>query len=275
MIEAWRGYSMESLEMRGLGARASRGLSGGGHSSPITARLLRRVVSVAGSAMLMMAAPAAFAGQSPVEARAASMRAGEYVWRDDAPAAGPVAIVIGLEDQLAYVYRGGKLLGISTVSTGKRGKSTPTGEFNILQKKVFHRSNLYSNAPMPYMQRLTWDGIAIHAGHLPGYPASHGCIRLPSAFAKRLYDLTEMGGAVRVVRSLGMRQSPLPAPKAPPPALPPVIVADAGSVARHDDAARVGNRAAAPRIQVTADATGFDAFDAVYAGGYGAKGGAR
>ena len=69
----------------------------------------------------------------------------------------------------------------------------------ILEKKVFHRSNLYSDAPMPYMQRLTWDGIALHAGHLPGYPASHGCIRLPAAVARQLFDLTEMGGTVQVI----------------------------------------------------------------------------
>ena len=86
-----------------------------------------------------------------------------------------------------------------TVSTGSDGHETPVGDFTILEKQVFHRSNLYSDAPMPYMQRLTWDGIALHAGQLPGYPASHGCIRLPKAFARQLFDLTSMGGAVSVV----------------------------------------------------------------------------
>ncbi|WP_284125444.1 L,D-transpeptidase family protein [Parerythrobacter aestuarii] len=101
-----------------------------------------------------------------------------------------VVIVISKASQQMYVFADGALWGSSPVSTGRKGKETPSGVFAILQKKVFHRSNLYNNAPMPFMQRLTWSGIAIHAGHLPGYPASHGCIRLPQAFAKDLYDLT-------------------------------------------------------------------------------------
>jgi hypothetical protein len=99
-------------------------------------------------------------------------------------------ITISLASQQMHVFRDGVLWRSSPVSTGKRGKETPTGVFAILQKKTFHRSNLYSNAPMPFMQRLTWDGIAIHAGRLPGYPASHGCIRVPRAFASELYAIT-------------------------------------------------------------------------------------
>lgn len=101
-----------------------------------------------------------------------------------------VVIVVSTASQQMHVFRNGDLWRTSAVSTGKRGKETPPGVFSILQKKKFHRSNLYNNAPMPFMQRLTWDGIAIHAGHLPGYPASHGCIRLPRAFAKELFQLT-------------------------------------------------------------------------------------
>jgi hypothetical protein len=134
---------------------------------------------------------------------ASALRAGQFVWLDAAsfvPAStGGVSITISIPSQRAYVYRDGTLIGVSTVSTGKAGKETPVGEFTILQKKPFHRSNLYSNAPMPWMQRLTWTGIALHAGHLPGYPASHGCIRLPAAFARRLYDLTDLGATVSVV----------------------------------------------------------------------------
>jgi hypothetical protein len=89
-----------------------------------------------------------------------------------------------------HVFRDGVLWRTSPVSTGKRGKETPTGVFAILQKKKFHRSNLYSNAPMPFMKRLTWDGIAIHGGRLPGYPASHGCIRVPGPFASELFQIT-------------------------------------------------------------------------------------
>jgi hypothetical protein len=101
-----------------------------------------------------------------------------------------VVIVVSLSSQQMHVFRDGAAWGSSPVSTGKRRKETPQGVFAVLQKKKFHRSNLYSNAPMPFMQRLTWDGIAIHAGKLPGYPASHGCIRLPNAFATKLFAIT-------------------------------------------------------------------------------------
>lgn len=99
---------------------------------------------------------------------------------------------------MVHVYNGDRLVGMASVSTGARGHRTPTGEFAILQKREWHRSNLYSNAPMPFMQRLTWDGIALHAGHNPGYPASHGCIRLPHAFARKLFALTQLGTLVQV-----------------------------------------------------------------------------
>lgn len=101
-----------------------------------------------------------------------------------------VVIVISLSSQQMHVFRDGVFWRSSPISTGKPRKETPQGVFAILQKKRFHRSNLFSNAPMPFMQRLTWDGIAIHAGRLPGYPASHGCIRLPRAFASDLYAIT-------------------------------------------------------------------------------------
>ena len=101
-----------------------------------------------------------------------------------------ILITISLATQQMHVFRNGVLWRSSPVSTGKRGKETPVGVYAILQKKKFHRSNLYSNAPMPFMQRLTWDGIAIHAGRLPGYPASHGCVRIPRAFASELFQIT-------------------------------------------------------------------------------------
>lgn len=99
-------------------------------------------------------------------------------------------LVISIPQQQLYVFRNGELLDTSRVSTGKRGHPTPTGTFAILQKQIIHHSNLYSNAPMPYMQRLTGDGVALHAGTVRGYPASHGCIRLPYPFARRLYAMT-------------------------------------------------------------------------------------
>lgn len=116
-----------------------------------------------------------------------------------------VLIVISKASQRMYVFKDGALWRASPVSTGKRGHATPAGVFPILQKKVFHRSNLYSNAPMPYMQRLTWSGIAIHAGRLPGYPASHGCIRVPREFAKALYGLTRASSTTVVVANERLR----------------------------------------------------------------------
>ena len=92
------------------------------------------------------------------------------------------------------------LIGISTVSTGKVGHETPTGVFTVLQKQVHHKSNLYDSAPMPYMQRLTWSGVAMHAGNLPGFPASHGCVRMPMAFAKLLYATTALGMTVVITK---------------------------------------------------------------------------
>jgi lipoprotein-anchoring transpeptidase ErfK/SrfK len=113
---------------------------------------------------------------------------------------GGVKVVVSLPLQKAYVFDDGELIATSPVSTGKKGYETPAGTFRILQKKVHHRSNRYSNAPMPYMQRLTWQGVALHAGALPGYPASHGCIRLPRSFAKKLYGLTDFSTEVTVTR---------------------------------------------------------------------------
>ena len=87
----------------------------------------------------------------------------------------------------------------TAVSTGRPGHTTPTGSFEILQKRREHYSNLYNNAPMPFMQRLTWDGIALHAGQIPGRPASHGCVRLPLEFARLLFGATQMGGRVHII----------------------------------------------------------------------------
>lgn len=110
-----------------------------------------------------------------------------------------VLIVISIASQRMFVFKDGKSWSSSPVSTGRRGHDTPTGIFPILQKKIKHRSNLYDNAPMPYMQRLTWSGVALHAGRLPGYPASHGCIRLPRAFAKKLYAITDFSSTVVLI----------------------------------------------------------------------------
>ncbi|UZK70554.1 L,D-transpeptidase family protein [Sphingomonas sp. S1-29] len=233
------------------------------------------MVNAAFVAVGLVAAPLdTVRAQTNVESRAAALQAGEYVWREDAATTGDVAIVISLPSQLAYVYRGGKLVGISTVSTGKPGKDTPVGAFTILQKKVFHRSNLYSDAPMPFMQRLTWTGIALHAGDLPGYPASHGCIRFPADFAERLFDLTRMGGKVRVIDTAVDGVLPRAAPREIE--LPPVLIADRGVLTGPVADDRVLARAEPlPRIELANEDVRFAVYDAVFAEGYGAKGGAR
>nr|WP_241654546.1 L,D-transpeptidase [Granulicella sibirica] len=125
-----------------------------------------------------------------------SLRPGQYLWAPLIAPSGPVLAVISLQTQRVYVYRNGVLIGVATVSTGKPGHQTPTGVFTILQKQIHHKSNLYDSAPMPYMERLTWSGVAMHAGDLPGYPASHGCIRMPISFAKLLYGITARGMTV-------------------------------------------------------------------------------
>lgn len=138
---------------------------------------------------------------SPVDRPPSQLKPGEFIWAPEAVPAGPLVMVISLDEQLAYVYRNGLRIGVSTVSTGKKGKETPTGVFTILQKHKEHRSTLYDDAPMPFMQRLTWDGVALHAGNLPGYPASHGCVRLPYEFARQLFAVTTFGMTVVVAAS--------------------------------------------------------------------------
>jgi peptidoglycan hydrolase-like protein with peptidoglycan-binding domain len=119
----------------------------------------------------------------------------------DSVVSGPQAslqLVVSLADQRIGLYRGTELIESAPVSTGKPGHATPAGIYSILQKRKWHRSNIYSAAPMPFMQRMTWSGIALHAGPLPGYPASHGCIRLDKEFARRLFQTTRIGADVIV-----------------------------------------------------------------------------
>ncbi|HEX8841273.1 MAG TPA: L,D-transpeptidase family protein [Sphingomicrobium sp.] len=126
------------------------------------------------------------------------VKPGQYLWRSVPEDAGPERVVISLSDQLAYLYRGDELMAVAAISTGRDGKPSPTGIFSVLDKKPFYRSKKYDNAPMPWMQRIDQYGIALHGGYNPGYPASHGCIRLPVAFAKKLYDVTGIGTPVYI-----------------------------------------------------------------------------
>jgi len=109
---------------------------------------------------------------------------------------GPLIIAVSIDQQKVRIYDGNGLFAESPVSTGMKGHSTPMGVFSVIQKNKMHRSNIYSGAPMPYMQRITWSGVAMHAGVLPGYPASHGCIRMPMAFAVKMWNWTRMGARV-------------------------------------------------------------------------------
>lgn len=120
---------------------------------------------------------------------------GQFYWHPERAPKGPVAIIVSVPKQLVFVYRNGILIGVSTCSTGKPGHSTPTGVFTILEKAKTHTSVKYGE-PMPDMQRLTWEGIALHVGGLPGYPSSHGCVHLPQAFADDLYAITQIGTPV-------------------------------------------------------------------------------
>jgi hypothetical protein len=128
------------------------------------------------------------------------LKAGDYVWTKDKLGKGSTEVVISLPRQIAYVYHAGDLVGASSISSGMAGHETPAGRFPIMEKDRDHKSNRYSDAPMPWMQRLTVYGIALHGGDLPGYPASHGCIRLPMSFAKKLYALTDLDDMVYVER---------------------------------------------------------------------------
>lgn len=124
------------------------------------------------------------------------LKAGEYLWAPEIAPEGPVLLVVSLANQRAVLYRNGIPIAITTVSSGRPGHRTPTGIFTVLQRRVEHYSSLYNAAPMPYMQRLTWGGVALHGGQLPGYPASHGCIRLPQDFARLLFGVTRLGMTV-------------------------------------------------------------------------------
>jgi hypothetical protein len=137
--------------------------------------------------------------QVQLAADAADLDAGEFVWRPELATSGNVEIVVSIPQQRAYIYRANRLIGVTTVSTGRPGHRTPTGRFPIIEKRRTHFSNLYNNAPMPFMQRLTMGGIALHAGQIPGYAASHGCVRLPYEMARNLFGTTQVRTMVHIV----------------------------------------------------------------------------
>ncbi len=146
----------------------------------------------AGLALGAAKAHAASEGLEEIEA----MTPGQFTWHPERQESGPLAIIVSLPQQRVHVYRNGIRIAVSTCSTGRPGHDTPTGVFVILQKDKNHHSSTYDDAPMPNMNRLTWSGIALHAGNLPGYPASHGCVRLPLAFSADLFAITHLGTPV-------------------------------------------------------------------------------
>ncbi|HVU30479.1 MAG TPA: L,D-transpeptidase [Sphingomicrobium sp.] len=174
--------------------------------------------ALAVAALILLAGPSALIAQgAPKSAelelakKAGELKPGEWVWKPEIAPTGPVLVYVDLGRQRATVYRNGVRIGVSTISSGKDGHETPTGVFTILEKNKEHRSKTYDDASMPYQQRLTWLGVAMHAGNLPGYPASHGCVRLPMEFAKRLFEVTPMGGTVVIA---GGHEDPVKRPAA-------------------------------------------------------------
>lgn len=153
-------------------------------------------------------------------ADAADLDAGHYVWRPELAPAGAVEIVVSLPQQRAYIYRANTLIGVTTVSTGRAGHRTPTGRFPIIEKHRTHFSNLYNNAPMPFMQRLTMGGVALHAGEIPNYPASHGCVRLPYAMAQNLFGVTQVRTVVHIVNAAPTALTALQVARGERPAMP-------------------------------------------------------
>jgi hypothetical protein len=148
------------------------------------------------AALLLTVSAEIFTEGVRVSPETGKLKTGEYVWEPERAPEGPLLIVASITDQVVYVYRNGIRIARSSVSTGRPGHSTPTGVFTILEKEVHHTSSIYKGAEMPYMERVTWGGIALHAGDLPGYPDSHGCVRLPLEFSKLLFGVTMKGATV-------------------------------------------------------------------------------
>lgn len=155
------------------------------------------------AAILAVGIPTAAGAQGATASSAAEfartadrLKPGQWVWAPGIAPNGQVLVYVDLSRQLATVYRNGVRIGVTSVSSGKPGHETPTGVLTILQKDAKHRSSKYNDLPMPYQQRLTWDGVALHAGGLPGYPESHGCVHLPYGFSRDLFGITSLGATV-------------------------------------------------------------------------------
>lgn len=135
-------------------------------------------------------------GSIPRHTSTAAVDLGKFTWL--APDSNVNRIVVSLADQSLYAYNGQQLVAYSNISSGKPGHETPTGAFTVSEKDVDHHSSIYDNAAMPFFMRLTDEGVGLHAGFIPGYPASHGCVRLPMGMARELYLHVEAGTPVEI-----------------------------------------------------------------------------
>ncbi|MEZ5855818.1 MAG: L,D-transpeptidase family protein [Hyphomicrobiaceae bacterium] len=214
---------------------------GGGHSGALLSALVAGIAMAAAAPVFATSAVAETASERSGRSRASSAHVPRHSERairlargsaqaerstrernrairtDDQPEPSkPLLAIVSLASQHIVVHGPNGVLHRSRVSTGKSGNATPTGVFSVLQRRRYHESNIYSSAPMPYMQRLTWSGIALHEGYVPNYPASHGCIRLPGAFARKLWQLGEIGMRVVVspkdISPVSVRHAKLPQP---------------------------------------------------------------
>lgn len=158
--------------------------------------------------------------QARLIADSSDLDPGEYVWRPELQTTGNVEVVVSIPQQRAYIYRANTLIGVTTVSTGMAGHRTPTGRYPIMEKRRTHFSNLYNNAPMPFMQRLTMGGIALHAGQIPGYPASHGCVRLPYEMARNIFGVTQVRSVVHIIADSPTAATALQVARGERPAMP-------------------------------------------------------
>jgi hypothetical protein len=196
-----RGFTVSGKQM---GVRSSE--AGGGRHGPVTPSIsshgaFGRAAAVASLGLCVLGGitePAAAYHRQ----HSGSDSGGKTTGKPEAPKppSGPLILAVSIGGQRVTVYDNGTPIASSQISTGMPGHATPMGIFSVIQKQRWHHSNLYSNAPMPFMQRITWSGVALHAGVVPGYPASHGCIRLPAGFATRLYGITKVGARVIVAR---------------------------------------------------------------------------
>jgi len=164
----------------------------------------------------------------PYETPTQDLKHGEFTWAPQLAPEGPILVVVSLDEQRAYAYRNGLEIGATTISSGKKGHETPTGVFHTFLKDKNHHSSLYHNAAMPYTQKLTHDGVALHAGGIPGYPESHGCVHLPSEFARLLFSAAPKGMTVVIAN---MRTAPANVDH--PPLLIPVTAAGKASETKH------------------------------------------